>query len=637
MKKSMSSLDIAAWRAETLRLLEGSRVGNVYTAGNLIILKFKAQTHLRELVVEPGRRIHLTSRTLRSGKLGQAAMILRKYLRGRRLEGIEQPGFERIVYLEFQPGGYRLVVELLPRGVAALLDPEGRIVFATRYMEMRDRAIRRGERYVEPPAAALSPVEASPKQLLERVQAGRDLIRGLVRGAGWPPELAEEVLHRLGVDKSADPSALDQATAERIIEEARQVYVSSVESPEPTITVVEGRYEAVTPFKPSYLKGEYMSYSLFNEALDEYFHTAGEEPVEAVSPEEARLLRSMEDARRKAEEYLRRATELEEKANVLAANILEAEGLLECVSTVREREGWGAVEEKCPGIVSARPRQGVVVARLGEVEVELDVRRSAQDNLLQMYRRAGELRGKARKAEEALKDAERRLEEIRRRAVLRRLRARLAARPKEWFEKYHWLLSSEGILVLGGRNADQNESLVKKQLGPRDVFMHAEIHGAPAVVIKCGGREPGEETLREAATLAACYSKAWRSGIAALDVYWAWGEQVSKSPPPGEYISKGAFMVYGRRNYIRNVRLELALGLEIVDGCARVIVGPPSLVEKRTKIYVVLVPGDLKGKELVEKIKKLLARKAGKLADIVEALPDEEIESRLPGPSRVLR
>ncbi len=636
MKRSMSSLDVAAWKAETLRLLGRSRVGNIYTVGDMIIVKFKAQTHLRELLVEPGRRIHLTSRTIRGEKLGQAGMVLRKYLRGKVLEQIEQQGFERVVQLVFQPGGYRLVVELLPRGVAALLDPEGRIIYATRYVEMRDRAIRRGEKYVAPPRVALSPLEATAQQLLERVREGRDLVRGLIRGAGWPPELAEEVLHRLGIDKSMEPGQLDAEAAERILEEARRIYKASTERPEPTITVVDGRYETVTPFKPTFLAGEHRTYGLFNEALDEYFHASGG-PRETPSPEEARLLRSIEEARRRAEEYLEKAAELEEKANKLAANILEAERLLECVSKVREREGWKAVKERCPGVVEARPKQGIVVARIGGVDVELDVRLPAQDNLLQMYRRAGELRGKARKAEEALRDAEKRLEDIRRKARLRALRTRLASRPREWFEKYHWLISSEGLLVLGGRNADQNESLVKKQLGPRDVFMHAEIHGAPAVVIKCGGKQPGEETLREAATLAACYSKAWKSSVAALDVYWTWGEQVSKSPPPGEYLSKGAFMVYGKRNYIRGVRLELALGVELLDEYARVIVGPPSLVEKRTSIYVVLVPGDLKGKELVEKIKKALARKAGEHAELVEALPDQEIESRVPGPSRVLR
>ena len=53
-----------------------------------------------------------------------------------------------------------------------------------------------------------------------------------------------------------------------------------------------------------------------------------------------------------------------------------------------------------------------------------------------------------------------------------------------WFEKFHWFISSDGYLVVGGRDAQQNEILVKRFMTQHDIFVHADIHGAPCVIIK---------------------------------------------------------------------------------------------------------------------------------------------------------
>ena len=68
-------------------------------------------------------------------------------------------------------------------------------------------------------------------------------------------------------------------------------------------------------------------------------------------------------------------------------------------------------------------------------------------------------------------------------------------------------------MIIGGRDADQNESLVRKLLEPNDIFVHADIHGASAVIVKCVGKI-SEKALREASVIAASFSKAWKQGLA---------------------------------------------------------------------------------------------------------------------------
>lgn len=59
-----------------------------------------------------------------------------------------------------------------------------------------------------------------------------------------------------------------------------------------------------------------------------------------------------------------------------------------------------------------------------------------------------------------------------------------------WFEKFIWFISSENYLVIGGRNAQQNEALVKKYMNKDDLFMHSELHGAAVVILKNPSGKP---------------------------------------------------------------------------------------------------------------------------------------------------
>src|SRR5690606_27678794 len=132
-------------------------------------------------------------------------------------------------------------------------------------------------------------------------------------------------------------------------------------------------------------------------------------------------------------------------------------------------------------------------------------------------------------------------------------------REMKWFEKFRWFLSSDGFLVLGGRDAGTNEIVVKRHMEPRDIYLHSDIHGAPSVIIKSQGKEIPETTIQEAAVFAASFSSAWTRGFSSLDVYWVHPEQVSKTPKSGEFVARGAFIIRGSRNYIRGVPLKIAV------------------------------------------------------------------------------
>ena len=76
-----------------------------------------------------------------------------------------------------------------------------------------------------------------------------------------------------------------------------------------------------------------------------------------------------------------------------------------------------------------------------------------------------------------------------------------AAKPMEF-------RSSTGFPILVGRNNRQNDQLTLKLAARSDVWLHAQkIHGSHVIIV-CGGQTPDEQTMTEAATLAALYSQA---------------------------------------------------------------------------------------------------------------------------------
>jgi hypothetical protein len=165
--------------------------------------------------------------------------------------------------------------------------------------------------------------------------------------------------------------------------------------------------------------------------------------------------------------------------------------------------------------------------------------------------------------------------------------------------------------VVAGKDAVSNEVLVKKYAEPADLVFHADVTGAPFVVVKTEGREPSEQALREAGEFAAAFSRAWREGFGSADVYWVKPEQLSKSGPSGEYVPHGAFAVIGKRNWLRNVPLRLAIGV-VANGEVGFVGGPVEAVKAKTKICVTIGPGDVVGKEFLKRVLRALALKLPK-------------------------
>lgn len=185
-----------------------------------------------------------------------------------------------------------------------------------------------------------------------------------------------------------------------------------------------------------------------------------------------------------------------------------------------------------------------------------DMRKSAAAKM----EKATEVKDRTIKA--ASKKAVSEAQKLEKEAVSASIRAR---RKAFWFEKFYWFVSSENYLVVAGRDAQQNELLVKRYLGPADVYVHADLEGASSVIVKNQKRVGVKKhsdiprmTLDQAGTFAMCRSAAWESKIV-TSAWWVRATQVSKTTSTGQYLSPGSFAIHGKKYFLNPTQLVMGL------------------------------------------------------------------------------
>lgn len=629
-------------------------MNNIYQFGEktFVFKLHKTDAPPIRLVIEVGRRIHSTSYAEESpAEPPPFCMTLRRLIRDSWLRSIEQYEFERIIIVTFETkiGFLKMVVELFGDGNIIVTNEQNIIIQALEFKKMRDRDILRNVALVYPPPSGKNPFKVTQSEFQETLQAGGDseVVRTLAKSLGISGTYAEETLLRANVEKSKPCKELTSTDAQAIFEALQTLLMPVLEGKfEPNIVLdQDGNYYDVLPFK---LK-RYEDYSThqfgsFNEALDEFFlkvtaleKAASSLEVDKLKQEVKRLQRIIDEQEKSIAEEEKRAERCKLIGDAIYAHFQELQKFQEqLLKAEQQGYSWNAIVAqvmaakkagKAPMsyVESFDGKNLALNLAIDGLHFSLAIRESLFENANAYYERGKRAKEKAQGALSALNESKKKLaektEELKEAEELKVLKpaqiVEALAKKKEemankqWYEKFRWFTTSDGFLVVAGKDSVSNEVLIKKYTKQEDIVFHAEITGSPFVVIKTEGKEVSEAALKEAAEAAASYSRAWRENAGVADVYWVRVDQLSKSGPSGEFVPHGAFFVMGKRNWYRNTPLRVAVGIclgEVVS----FVGGPLDSVKAKTKIYVVLQPGDYQDKELLQMVLRNLIAKLNK-------------------------
>lgn len=173
---------------------------------------------------------------------------------------------------------------------------------------------------------------------------------------------------------------------------------------------------------------------------------------------------------------------------------------------------------------------------------------------------------------------------------------------QKWYHSYYWWKTKNNFLVVGGKNATQNEALVKNYLNDCDYYFHTEDMGSGSFILITDGKIPDIIDIVETTEGVFSLSKYWNETKTGK-VFHVMGNQVSKTPPTGMSLEKGSFMIYGKKEYI-HVH-QTVLGYVLTDN-NELMLAPYRIIERYKGKKIKLLPKPnvkkMKGKHLMEKL-----------------------------------
>ncbi|HEY7734984.1 MAG TPA: ribosome rescue protein RqcH [Nitrososphaera sp.] len=561
-----------------------------------------------------------------------------------KFESIEQGGSERIVSLKFRhpaSGKVRIVIcEFFGEGNIVICDEEMQILGILNPIEVRHRTLRAGLRYAFPPSRGVDVFDLTLEQLLSlRSEAAKnvDALRWIGRSISMPKKFVEEVARRAGVSASKQASLLSDGEVSKIHSTVKTLVtdISSGRNHEPVVIMQNAKpVEALALVTEQAAGSEFKKVSSFMDAVDE-----------VLSAEILDIGRS------------RRTVELDRQIAVLEHDLDEQNKAKDAVirksAAIRKLAGElmtisysDASEDAMNALLAANSSEivkekGVSYIKVAGEQIELQQNLAKVSSML--FARAKEMeRGNA-----SIEGAQAKIN-----AQIAKLRSQTAAihkkvivkeqTSKEWYERYRWFVTTDGLLAIGGRDASSNSALIRKHLTEHDIVFHAEVHGSPFFVVKnaAASAQAGEidSSLNQVAQATVAFSRAWKDGLSSADAYWVLPEQVKKGAPTGQFLPKGSFVIEGKRNYLKGIEIRLAIGIAQINNKETLVCGPEESTKKLSLFYAVLLQGGMDPMTAAKKAKAELVRAAADsdLAESIKRISLDDFVRVLPtGQSRV--
>lgn len=113
----------------------------------------------------------------------------------------------------------------------------------------------------------------------------------------------------------------------------------------------------------------------------------------------------------------------------------------------------------------------------------------------------------------------------------------------ENYKKYRWFFTSSDILVIGGKNALQNDELLFNIKDKKEdyVIMHTSEPGSPFCILYAPASEIKKADIEESAIFTGCFSRAWKLGKMSAKVDIFKSSQIHKN----KGMNSGTWGVYG--------------------------------------------------------------------------------------------
>jgi predicted ribosome quality control (RQC) complex YloA/Tae2 family protein len=550
---------------------------------------------------------------------------LRSDLLRLKLKKIEQIGAERIAYFTFEGFGkeFVLVGEFFGDGNILLCNKDMKILALQHSIEVRHRKLSVGLEYVQPPESRLDIFNMAKSDLDELKMTDLVSAKWLGRNLGLPKKYVEAVFEIAKIDPKKIGNLLTNEEIEKIYDVVKKI-VSDVISGNHEAVIVRNEKIEVLPVKLGKLEGEITPANSFIEGLDTVFTENIIEKGKLVqSSGSDKKIKQLETQISEQEKAIETVKEKSKNITSVANSLFEM--ISKGIISIEDDSAQKILASHNAKLVSEK---GISLIIVQDEKIKINTKSALQSIASVLFNEAKKQSGAISSIQAIKEKTEKKLEKFLSKTESEKDIITVSEiRKKNWYERYRWFFTTDGILTIGGRDAASNSAVIRKHLVKNDKVFHGDIFGSPFFILKEAENAP-DTSMNEVAHATICFSRAWREGLYGVSAYWVNPEQVKKSAPSGEFLPKGSFTIEGQRNFIKSETLRLAVGIMPQDEDDYVLTcGPPEPIKKNSICYAIIEPHGLEMAEAAKKIRmeflkiyEDIARKIN-IDDFVRALP----------------
>ena len=488
-------------------------------------------------------RLHLTNKAKNNPMTPPLfCMVMRKHIQGGRILSISQPDFERVVHIQIEAMnemgdmvGKTLTIEIMGKHSNIILtDENGTILDSVKRVSFDTSSVRQvlpGRMYVTAPSQnKRNPLLLSRDEfniLLSQNENSQIQKTLYMSYTGISPEASSEIVHRANVDASAFVGMLSSADKNAVYSEfdklvkqircedyAREVVIDSQNKPVAFAAIPLTMYEGHT----------HKAFASLSEAI-EFFY--GERDTTT------RMSQKSQDLRKLIQVNIERCVK---KADMYEKTLRDIEG----------RDKWRLYGELLTSCMYQIPpnAENVTTANYydencADITIPLQASKSPSENMQAYFKKYN----KEKRTFEALQpqiaanreelaylegvlsaiqacteetDVDDIREELTEQGFLRRRKAdKGKQKPKKSISLR--FVSSDGLEIFVGKNNRQNDELTLHFAASDDIWLHTKDIPGSHVIVRTDGKTPPDQTIAEAANLAAYYSKARASSMIPVD------------------------------------------------------------------------------------------------------------------------
>lgn len=522
---------------ELKKLLLGGRIDKIYQPEqDEIVLSVRSLGNNYKVLFTANAshpRVHITQITKDNPAFPPMfCMVLRKHISGGKIVGIEQPNFERIMNVKIESLNEMgdntvktLVIEIMGKHSNIMLLDENNIVLDSIKHISHDtssvREILPGKKYILPPSQdKFNILELDREIFMQALNSKTGIkIQNIIYQTytGISPILASEICHRAKVEASLYSEQLTQQDKESIYENMQILKENIIAGNfEPQIIKDEENNKIIefsSVDMTMYNNFQKQYFDSISQLLEEFYHAK-----DSVS----RMKQKSHDLHRLVLSNIERCVKKKEIQN-------------KTLKDIEDREKWKKWGELITSNIYAVQKgmtsfetQDFYEEDMPIIKIKLDPELTAVENAQKYFKKYNKAKRTFQALQEQIRQNNEELEylntiltaienssdenniieihsELAEEGYVKKRKLKKGEKLKKTAPLHY--VSSEGFDIYVGKNNKQNDELTLKFASSNDMWLHTKDIPGSHVIVKTKGFGIPEDTIIEAALLAAFYSK----------------------------------------------------------------------------------------------------------------------------------